>query len=354
MPETSPYASLGGLPFDIHKIIEDPIPPIKWAIEDYLAQDDIAMLSGPSGIGKSHVLLGTGISLASGQSLFGRFRVDEPRCVLYIDCEMSRDELHTRAARMLRGQHYASANEYPKDNLILMPQGRLKLIEGHPSLTGLRKIIEDREIKVILVDSLRRTINGNENDSQISNAFFDVVKSFRDEYGILWVFIHHWNKWGGGEDDSGKTIGTGNARARGSGGWIDMLDTHYSVQASGERHHVVLGHEKSRRRLPFDPLNLWFRHDNPLDEETPFWLEAEPEKEEAVVVEAIKEFLAKAGSGTRKDFADLGYSPKTVRCAVEFLVRKNAIHIRDRMPHGEHIYTPLNGAQGPAQNAQKQ
>lgn len=337
------YPSLGGPILDIRETIETPVPEVEWAVQDLISIDDIMLLSGPGGLGKTYLLMALAISLATGRPLFGFFDVLRRFNVLYVDEEMSARQVQRRFSRMLKGQHFQSREDYP-DNLHVMPQGLIRFDGSQHDHTALRKLIEDKKIEVILIDSVRRTIAGDENDSRVANQFFSEVKPLRDAYGLLCGFIGHWNK-----DSIDSDALPVNARFRGSTDWINLCDSHIAVRKGEGDHRLILEHGKSRHEIPLDPFGVKFAHDDPDNPDTPFWLEHEGLAQASEDEQSIFALACKMGKITREDAKILtSISPKRRRSAFEKLIRAKQLVIKVVEAHGKHVYAPKNALRAPA------
>jgi hypothetical protein len=334
-PKPAEYPELGGPLLDITATIESPIPDVEWAVEDLIAADDIVLLSGPGGLGKTYILMALAIALATGRPLFGFFNVLKQFNVLYVDEEMAASEVTRRFSRMLKGQHFLSPAEYPL-NLHIMPQGRIRFDGSQKHHGTLKQLIEEHQIEVLLIDSVRRTIAGNENDSAVANLFFSEVKPLRDAYGLMCGLIGHWNK-----DSVDSAELTVNARFRGSTDWINLCDSHVAVLKGPGEHRLILEHGKSRHELPLPPFGIRFAHDDPDDPNTPFWLEHEGQAQATSDQEVVLGLACRLGRITRKDTEVLKeIPPKRRRLALLNLVKAKRLHIVEKRVHGEHVYQP--------------
>jgi hypothetical protein len=88
---------------DIADVLARPAPTTPWAARGLLAEGDVAIVSGPGGIGKTWLILSFLLSLAVGRDLFGRFQVTRPYRIALLDLESRPWELDQRLARIAAG-----------------------------------------------------------------------------------------------------------------------------------------------------------------------------------------------------------------------------------------------------------
>lgn len=168
---------------DLEKIARDGIPPMRWILPGWLAEQDIAIIAGAAGIGKSTTVAALALALASGEPWCGIEPI-EPVSVLYFDEEQGDD---TTARLFLRlGK--------PHPNLrVASSQGiNLATTEG---IARLEQTIIEHKAKVVFFDSVQQTFVGVPgNDNQLVGAVYRSLQDLRDRHKVVFVLVHHERK----------------------------------------------------------------------------------------------------------------------------------------------------------------
>lgn len=313
---------------DLVDLFEKPIPAVKWSVEGLISEGDIWLLSGEGGLGKTYIHIATALSLALGKPLFDHFSVSRRHNILYLDLEMARVALERRIARMLKGLNFKSSSEIPQ-NLFIACQGDLKL--DCAVNVGLMRFIEYHKIDFVLVDSARRVISGDENDSQVTNALFRTLKQMRDILNVGFGFIVHWNKEM--MADSRKA----NSRVRGSGDWINMSDDHFAVEAS-QRHHLKITPAKSRHEVALDPFHVKFDHEDVNDRNTPFRLIYSTGYTIRDSHSRILDMLALEPMTKQQIESKFNLSKKLSCQILEELLHSGKVTVLKRLPHNRYLF----------------
>src|SRR5215813_9596169 len=197
---------------------EAPTPP-DWLVEPLMAAGNRVLFYGEWGAFKTWLLIDLALHLAAGTHWLGQFVVPRPRRVLYIDEEMSRAEFRRRAGRLVSGNDLA-----PSDQLQLLSRtGILFDAAGGARLSSdLQASAFDPE--VIIVDSLRRVLAGDENRAQDVSAFWRNVEPL-SRGGTTLIFSHHMKK----ANPDPRASSSPRDRASGSTDIMAGLDTAYAI-----------------------------------------------------------------------------------------------------------------------------
>lgn len=185
------------LVLDSKQFLAHPIPPRKMLVDPIIPEQSISMLYAQRGIGKTNVALTLGITLATGNSMFGgRWIAAEARKVLYIDGEMQASVLQGRLTRIQK----AFDTTLDLENLYILtpdiqpcgvPMPNLATPEGQqaiePFLAGVALVIVDN------ISCLCR--GGRENDAESWAPLQEWSLDLRKR-NISVLFVHHSNKTG--------------------------------------------------------------------------------------------------------------------------------------------------------------
>jgi putative DNA primase/helicase len=184
--------------------------PISWLVKNWLQEKALIMVHGPSGGGKTFVVLDMCLRIASGMDNWCGQRVKHG-AVVYLAGEGH----HGLRGRIAAWKHYHKAGRLDmwlsRDGCDLNTTG------------GYAKVVEHIRAlptppKVIIVDTLHRFLAGDENSAQDAKTMLDACAMLMREFGCSVVLVHH---TGVSEEAQ--------HRARGSSAWRGALDIEISV-----------------------------------------------------------------------------------------------------------------------------
>lgn len=184
--------------------------PISWLVKRWLQNNALIMVHGPSGGGKTFVVLDWCLRMASGAPDWCGHKVKAGN-VVYLAGEGH----HGLRGRVAAWKHHHQAGHLAmwlsKDGCDLnTPTGYLQVVEH------LRSLPENPA--VIVVDTLHRFLAGDENSAQDAKTMLDACNSLMNEFGCSVILVHH---TGVAEEAQ--------HRARGSSAWRGALDIEISI-----------------------------------------------------------------------------------------------------------------------------
>lgn len=181
---------LRGRLLSFEKIISEPLPPIEWVIESLIPHHNRVVVYGEFGTKKSWLLLDIGLHIAGGVPWLGEYAVPQPRSVLYIDEEMPEYELRRRVKMLGMG---AGLDGKPLPFRATTHLGLKFFNEGKSEdlLLGLKGQGFDPD--VVIIETLRRVLDGNENEAADVGAFWHSVGPFLAA-GKTLIISHHMRK----------------------------------------------------------------------------------------------------------------------------------------------------------------
>ena len=225
--------------------------PIKWQVKHWLQSDALIMVHGPSGGGKTFLVLDMVLSIASKGAIpewFGH-KVRHGT-VVYLAGE-GHHGLRGRVAAWKQHKAVSGLDMWlSRGGLDLnTPAGYQKTADA------IRSLPEPPEI--IVVDTLHRFLDGDENSAQDAKTMLDACAGLMTEFSASVLLVHHT-----GVSDEAQH------RARGSSAWKGALDIEISV-IPGETINVVQRKSKDAELAPpiwaelqSVPITGWLDEDN--------------------------------------------------------------------------------------------
>ncbi len=218
--------------------IAEPIPPLKWLCHGLrLARGSVRIIGGYGYSRKTLFCQSLALSIASGKPALGVYEVDH-QPVLHIDYEQGRRITRERYQRMARSMDI----ELTGTQLSVVTFPRVKLTDL-AARDILRRMLEESQAKYVIVDSLRASVSGiDENSSEIRECI-DLLGQEVKRIDAAADIIHHACKpqvpSGGGPARGGRYS------LRGSGAIFDAVDGAFVF--SGEKGKPTdVSHEKDR------------------------------------------------------------------------------------------------------------
>ena len=220
-------------------------PPPRWLIEGLVPEGTMTGLVGAPGVGKSMIALDWALCVATGMPWLGVYPVQQG-FALYIAAE-GHSGLSIRAQAWL-AKYERSAR-----------QANFGLVKDRIFVTGVASTSEDSRTeyetlftriedemqsapKLVVIDTLARCLEGDENESQAMGHFVNGAEQFIERYGSTVVVVHHKNAVGGRE--------RGHSSFRGALGALHFLD---KTKVEGL---LALKTEKQRDAKELDPIGL--------------------------------------------------------------------------------------------------
>ena len=201
--------------------------PISWLVKGWVQDHALIMVHGPSGGGKTFVVLDWCLRMASGMGEWCGLKV-KPGSVVYLAGEGH----HGLRGRIAAWKSHHSAGHLSmwlsKDGCDLnKPEGYTKVAEQ------LRKLSDTP--KLVVVDTLHRFLDGDENSPLDTKTMIDACNRIMTEFGCSVILVHH---TGVSEEAQ--------HRARGSSAWRGALDIEVSILPSKDGAPMQIIQRKSK------------------------------------------------------------------------------------------------------------
>ena len=150
--------------------------PVEFLIEGFLALDSITALAAPVGQRKSLIALNVAHALCTGEPLFDYFKVTkQPSRVVYLCPEMGLSSFSMRLKQIGLDSHVGQSLFCQT-----MDEDSIKLTDLDEELPG----------AVVIIDTLTRFVDGDQNSSEDMSRFAKVVFGLKRR-GATVILLHH-------------------------------------------------------------------------------------------------------------------------------------------------------------------
>lgn len=225
--------------------------PIRYLVKRWLPERSLIMVHGPSGGGKTFVVLDWCLRMASGIEQWAGMRTKQAN-IIYLAGE-GHQGLKARIAAWKQAHEAGGASMWlSRAGCDLnAPEGYGKVIDAVRALS----IAPD----LIVVDTLHRHMVGDENSAQDTKTMLDACGSLMQTFGCAVLLVHH---TGVSEEAQ--------HRARGSSAWRGALDIEISVVPGDENKPMEIIQRKNKdaelaqtvfARLEQVSINGWIDED---------------------------------------------------------------------------------------------
>jgi putative DNA primase/helicase len=228
--------------------------PIAWLVKGWLQAMALIMVHGPSGGGKTFLVLDWCLRMAAGMTEWHGVKV-KPGPVVYLAGEGHHGLRKRVAAWKVKHQAGKLAMWLSRDGL------NLNTVDGLAKTQSSIKALNVRP-SLIVVDTLHRFLSGDENSAQDAKTMLDACAQLQSEFSCSVLLVHH---TGVNEDAQG--------RARGSSAWRGALDIEVSVVPAKGDGPIGIVQRKSKDSEMVDPVYAEL-----VDVPIPGWLDEDGEQ----------------------------------------------------------------------------
>lgn len=201
--------------------------PLKWLVKGWLQDNALIMVHGPSGGGKTFVVLDWCHRIASGITEWSGCKV-KSGSVIYLAGEGH----HGLRSRIAGWKHKHSVKSL---NMWLSKAGcDLNTAEGYTRVVDSITALGNKP-DIIVVDTLHRFLSGDENSSSDAKTMLDACAGLMRQFNCSVLLVHHT-----GVSDEAQH------RARGSSAWRGALDIEISVVPAKEGQPMQIVQRKSK------------------------------------------------------------------------------------------------------------
>lgn len=250
--------------------------PISWLVKRWVQAQALVMVHGPSGGGKTFVVLDWCLRMANGGGEWAGHRT-KPGVVVYLAGEGH----HGLRSRVAAWKHHHQAGSLSmwlsKDGCDLnTPDGYLRVSENLRQLPAMPQ--------VIVVDTLHRFLAGDENSAQDAKTMLDACNGLMREFDCTVILVHHT-----GVSDEAQH------RARGSSAWRGALDIEISIVPAKDGAPMEIVQRKSKDAELAETIYCQLH-----SVDIPGWFDEEGEAVSSAIVEVVNAPEKKAANPVEK------------------------------------------------------
>jgi hypothetical protein len=226
--------------------------PVRWLIKSWIQEDALIMIHGPSGGGKTFMVLDQCLRIASGGGEWMGHKV-KAGSIGYFAGE---------GHHGLRGRIAAWKQKHKVKKLKMWVSKSgcdLNTPAGYQRVREALLKLNERP-SMIVFDTLHRFLSGDENSAQDAKGMLDACSALMIEFNCTVVLVHHTG-----------VSSENQHRARGSSAWRGALDIEISVAAADENKPMQITQKKSKDsemaatlygELQSVPIEGWFDEDD--------------------------------------------------------------------------------------------
>jgi RecA-family ATPase len=186
-----------------HRIIEapvmarDPEPQRVWIVEDVIPDENLTLLTGEGGVGKSTLALQLAVAARIDSDWMGMKVTQGP--VVFITSEDERKDVHFSLRAVLKteskslahcpGLHVLSLAD--RDACLASAPSKLAPLTATPLLRAIDRMIERRKPKIVIFDALADLFGGEENTRRHVRGFIVLLKRLAIRLKLAVVLVAH-------------------------------------------------------------------------------------------------------------------------------------------------------------------
>lgn len=209
--------------------------PISWLVKRWIQNQALVMVHGPSGGGKTFVVLDWCLRIAAAVPDWSGLKV-RPGTVVYLAGEGHHGLRGRVAAWKVRNGAGPLSMWLSRDGCDLnTPAGYLRVVDNIRALP--------KRPNLIVVDTLHRFLLGDENSAQDAKTMLDACGALMSEFNCSVLLVHHT-----GVSDEAQH------RARGSSAWRGALDIEISIVPGKDGGPIQIVQRKSKDAELAEPV----------------------------------------------------------------------------------------------------
>lgn len=170
--------------FSLAELMKSDLAPVDYYIEPIIPKNNVIIIGGKPGSFKSFFMLLMGISMVNSEYLLGKFKVTNNYKILLYDLENGPRVIYQRTKYTMNGLGITDYNAL--HGLLIEPNFDRNDIE--------KEFNKAKDFDIIILDSYRRFLKGDESDSQITDMFYKNFLKPLKALGKTIIILHHFRK----------------------------------------------------------------------------------------------------------------------------------------------------------------
>lgn len=282
-------------------VATDPIPPVQWVIEPLFAMENRILVYGEWGSFKSWFLLYIAMHMAAGEDLWGKYTIDQPYPVLYLDEEMAETTLRRRVKQLMNGLGWPPEK---LENLRLLNRQGINIYSQGGVNHILKQVMETGfQPRVFIMETLRAFIVGEENNAGPIGDFWNALRPWYTT-GNTVLASHHMRK--PRPDSRGESS---RHRASGNTAVMSWLDSALALSYAPKSRLVLC--ENVKARDDENQADFRFRLEASLDKETVKLIHCYTEDD------AIRDFITANTGTSMKELWDTKFEEINTKLSIQ-------------------------------------
>lgn len=233
----------------LDELLAKDFPPTEWIVDGLIPEQAIVLLSAHPASFKTWLALDLSLKVATGEKFLNRFNTNKTG-VLIMDAE-SGDRQLQKHFKIL-----GASSDLP----IYYQICNRKRVDKRFAADLLVKCLE-KNIKLVIFDSLTRFHDANENDSREMSGVFESFTTLKN-HGITCLIICHSRKNGVGDLNRQSNCRSQAESIRGSSDILAACDMHFSINRKDNSNVITITQTKSRFDVEINPFAIRFIKDS--------------------------------------------------------------------------------------------
>lgn len=200
---------------DISELLAMPEEEPDWMVDQLFTVGSNGWVAAEPKVGKSWVVLELAYALSTGTPFLGKYAVKQPRRVIYVQEEDSRNRTRRRLGQIMKGDPSRGLPEKGYWRWSVRAGFRLDDIAW---MEKLRQEIVASKAEVVILDVFNRLHGGDDSNQKEMSLITSRLTRLTNDYGCAFIVAHHNRKPQAGNE------ARGNQMMRGSGvlaGWSE-------------------------------------------------------------------------------------------------------------------------------------
>lgn len=297
--------------WSMNEILSHDFGDVEWVVESLIPKHGMTVISGNPGEFKTWLTILMAICITHNTAVFGKFKTSQGS-VLIVD-----EEDHMRLVQ----ERLRLLGARSEDTIYYLSQSGFK-VDSDEARKALIQLVREKEIKLVIFDSLVRIHQQDENDAKgMSKVFLCASEIVKAGASIL-LTHHHRKQVGFGPSNVGQSM-------RGSSDILASVDCHITVEKKRDEDRLIIRQSKLRQDVALKPFELCIIRSGTAP--TGFEYAGEFDDKKMKVEEAVEAVVVILADGpkSRTDLIEIlseeDFGKTTVENAIKLAVEKAKI-----------------------------